>query len=150
MILRRTILSLAISFMVLMITVGGLLYANQSTLIQADVFQDIPKLTRGIANSEWNVDLFSKPYSSALSYTVYADLSGIRHALVFVTDPCWNRIVYYDYTCDWIKAWGNDDQPGAFSFPHGITSSQYAWNPSRFNRYIADTGNDRIVHLALV
>jgi len=147
---RRIILSLAVPFMALTLPVDSLLSADQTTLIHADVFQDVPELNKGVANSLWNVDLFSRSYSSALSYTVYADLSGMRHALVFVTDPCWNRIVYYDYVCNWIKAWGNSDRPGAFSFPHGITSSQYAWSPSRFNLYIADTGNDRIVHLALV
>ncbi len=152
MIFRRIILSLAILFMILILPVDSLLYADQTTLIQADVFKGIPKLTRGVANSEWNVDLFSKPYSSTLSYTTNYDPphQGMRHALVFVTDPCWNRIVYYDYVCNWIKAWGNSDHPDAFNFPHGITSDGYSWTPSRFNLYIADTGNDRIVHLALV
>jgi len=122
MIFRRIILFLAIPVMTLIFPVDSLLYADQTTLIQADVFGGIPKLTRGVANSEWDVDLFCRSYSSALSYTTDYYAYDIRHALVFVTDPCWNRIVYYDYVCNWIKAWGNSDHPGAFNFPHGITS----------------------------
>ncbi len=93
---RRIILSLAILFIALIFPVDNPLFADQTTLIQADIFEGISKLTKGVANSQWNVDLFSRPYSSALSYTTNYYASQMRHALVFVVDPCWNRVVYYD------------------------------------------------------
>ncbi len=121
---------------------------THNTLVRTAVNAEhhIEKLTKSVTMDKLGKKLFSKPYAGVL----FSSVTQLQHAPYFsaryvqlVTDPAWNRIVYGDYD-GWIKAYGNDGAgKEILSRPHGIdrdTSGRI---------YVADTGNNRIVVLAL-
>jgi len=122
----------------------------QTTLIHKDVYNNdgfvIPKLTKTVATEELGGKLFSRPYSASISYTYHS--YETVHALMFIVDPYWNRIIYADREEDWINSYGTyGSGEGNLKSPYGITSNNDIDGDGLYDLYVADTYNNRIVHL---
>jgi len=78
-----------------------------SLIVHSDVYAGIPRLTRDVAVAQWDgKELFQMTYASTMAYWREPVWPNYLHAILFVTDPGWHRIIYGDKYAEWIKSWG--------------------------------------------
>ncbi|HWR82815.1 MAG TPA: FlgD immunoglobulin-like domain containing protein [Candidatus Deferrimicrobium sp.] len=107
-------------------------------------------MTRSVANTYWNINLFSSPQAANQSY-ILDPWGELVTAMSFALDDAWNRIVYFESLDDWIREYGSwGIQNCQFWWPKSIAAlapfddSTYSWY---YYVYVADTQNDRILRL---
>ena len=133
--------------------VNGFAQSNSYTALISHIIYTSPetwKMSRTVANSFWDLDLFNYPriadqdYIMDPSYDLYSGTT-------FIIDPSWNRMVYTDNLKNWIRDYGT----------HGTGTAQVKWPKSldahakcdalgynnTYDIFIADTYNNRIVRL---
>jgi hypothetical protein len=125
---------------------------SEYALIREPVFQNplIWKLTRSVANSYWDIDLFSSPRSSAQSY-IMSPSYELYTGVAFNLDYAWNRILYFECLDDWIRAYSSYGSGTCqLWWPKSLDviapCNDTAYYPYYFI-YVVDTENDRIVRL---
>ena len=114
----------------------------QPTPIAPDLGLDA--LTRGVARSQLNRDVFSDPWSTVTIgsvdlYSVYPYVES--RTFQIVSDPRWNRLVIGEAGNSLTAYDGKGQTLGALAQPRGLAVDE------RNRVYVADAGNDRVLVL---
>jgi len=125
---------------------------SEYALIQRMVFNNPPTnvLHKAATNQFWGIDLFANPRATAESYVI-SPTHDILSIAGFLIDQDWDRMVYYDYTNNWIKAYGGgESRDVSFYWPRSIAALAPCDGVSyenNYNVYVLDTENNRVVKL---
>jgi DNA-binding beta-propeller fold protein YncE len=101
-------------------------------------------LTRNVAETSLDRELFSRPYASVVlaRVDVYDRFPYVEsHDFQVVSDPGWNRLLVGEEAQGLAAYDGKDDPLGPLRQPHGM-----ALGPGG-TLYVADTGNERVLIL---
>jgi len=123
--------------------------ASEFALIRRPVFQnpEITHLTRGVANAQWNKNLFGNPRASAQSYIM--DPEGqLYTGMSFQVDYDWGRFLYMENLDSWIRAYGDHGSgTGQFFRARSIDAIAPFDDVTYYDNYfiyVLDAGNNRL------
>jgi flagellar hook assembly protein FlgD len=123
--------------------------ASEHALIQIDFFQpDVDHLTKGYAQSQWGVDLFSYPYGITQGYFLQGD--DLLNIVTLISDHGFDRITYcepWGNDPNWIRGYGGVGSGlGQFFSPSGIVLYNRPNDNMDYHYiYVTDTWNNRII-----
>ncbi|MDP3025718.1 MAG: FlgD immunoglobulin-like domain containing protein [candidate division Zixibacteria bacterium] len=102
-----------------------------------------PRMNKTISNQHrdfFGSGLFNTPHG-VIAYKILGGNID-THEYLMVSDPRFNRVIASDQLNSWVASYGSfGDGAGNFVSPHGIAN----WDAHYY--YIADTYNNRIVHI---
>lgn len=110
---------------IIVIVMGSNVQAQSQSdyaLIQRMVFNEPPTdvLDKAATNEFWGIDLMANPQATAESYII-SPTYDILSIAGFIIDQDWDRMIYYEYLDNWIRAYGSSGSKDAsFYWPRGI------------------------------
>ena len=85
--------------------VNGFAQSNSYTALISHIIYTSPetwKMSRTVANSFWDLDLFNYPRIAAQDYIMDPSYD-LYSGTTLIIDPSWNRMVYTDNLKNWIR-----------------------------------------------